>query len=111
MVVFVALLTTLSEIGVTVGSVVTIGGVAAIGVSLAAQNFVRDFLNGFLILAEDQYVVGDFVTINGYTGLVEQLSLRMVQIRDVAGNLVTMPHSSVAGVIAPASSASTRRRT
>jgi moderate conductance mechanosensitive channel len=99
MVVFIALLTTLSQIGVPVGSVVTIGGVAAIGVSLAAQNFVRDFLNGFLVLAEDQYVVGDFVTINGYTGLVEHLTLRMVQVRDGAGNLITIPHSSVTSVL------------
>lgn len=98
-VIFVALLTTLSEIGVPVGSVVTIGGVAAIGISLAAQNFMRDFINGFLVLAEDQYVVGDFVTINGYTGLVEHLSLRMAQIRDGAGNLITIPHSSVTSVV------------
>jgi small-conductance mechanosensitive channel len=78
---------------------VTIGSVTAIGVSLAAQNFVRDFINGFLVLAEDQYVLGDFVTINGYTGLVEQLTLRMVQIRDGAGNLITIPHSSVTNVV------------
>jgi small-conductance mechanosensitive channel len=99
LVIFVALLTTLGEIGVPVGSVVTIGGVAAIGFSLAAQNFVRDFLNGFLVLAEDQYVVGDFITINGFTGLVEQLTLRMVQIRDAAGNLITLPHSAVTSVL------------
>jgi small-conductance mechanosensitive channel len=97
--VFMAVLATLGEIGVPVGSVVTIGGVVAIGVSLAAQNFVRDFVNGFLVLFEDQYIVGDFVSINGYTGLVEQLSLRMAQLRDGAGNLITIPHSSVTSVV------------
>jgi small-conductance mechanosensitive channel len=97
--VFLAVLATLGEVGVPVGSVVTIGGVVAIGVSLAAQNFVRDFVNGFLVLFEDQYIVGDFVSINSYAGLVEQLSLRMVQLRDGAGNLITIPHSSVTSVV------------
>jgi moderate conductance mechanosensitive channel len=97
--VFMAVLATLSEIGIPVGSVITIGGVVAIGVSLAAQNFVRDFVNGFLILFEDQYVIGDFVTINAYSGMVEHLTLRMTQLRDVSGNLVTIPHSSVSSVV------------
>jgi small conductance mechanosensitive channel len=98
-VVFVAALSVLGQIGVPIGSVVTIGGLAAIALSLAAQNFVRDFLNGFLVLLEDQYVVGDYVTINTYSGIVERLTLRMVQIRDAAGDLVTIPHSSVINVV------------
>jgi moderate conductance mechanosensitive channel len=97
--VFVAVLTIFGQIGVPIGSVVTIGGLAAIALSLAAQNFVRDFLNGFLVLYEDQYVVGDFVTINAFSGSVELLTLRMVQIRDAAGALITIPHSSVVNVV------------
>jgi small conductance mechanosensitive channel len=97
--VFLAILATLGQIGLPIGSVVTIGGLVAIAVSFAAQNFVRDFVNGFLVLAEDHYVVGDFVTINGLTGLVELLTLRVVQIRDVGGSLVTIPHSSVTNVV------------
>src|SRR5579884_1378297 len=98
-IVFLAALATLGEVGIPVGSVVTIGGLIAVAISLAAQNFVRDFLNGFLVLFEDQYVMGDYVTINGMTGLVEQLTLRMVQVRDGDGSLVTVPHSSVTNVI------------
>ena len=98
-VVFVAALSALGQVGVPIGSVVTIGGLTAIALSLAAQNFVRDFLNGFLVLLEDQYVVGDYVTINSYSGLVERLTLRMVQIRDAAGDVVTIPHSSVINVV------------
>ncbi|HZO95244.1 MAG TPA: mechanosensitive ion channel family protein [Candidatus Baltobacteraceae bacterium] len=97
--VFLAALATMGEVGIPVGSVVTIGGLIAVAVSLAAQNFVRDFLNGFLVLFEDQYVIGDFVTINGMTGLVEALTLRMVQLRDSEGSLVTVPHSAVTNVI------------
>lgn len=98
-IVFIALLASLGQIGLPVGSVVTVGGVVAIAVTFAAQNFVRDFLNGFLVLFEDQYVVGDYITINGQTGIVEQLNLRMVQLRDNAGNLTTIPHSSVTTAI------------
>ncbi len=98
-IVFIALLSVLGQIGVPIGSVITIGGLTAIALSLAAQNFVRDFLNGFLVLLEDQYVVGDYVTINAFSGIVEQLTLRMVQIRDASGDVVTIPHSSVTNVV------------
>ncbi|MGH7755629.1 MAG: mechanosensitive ion channel family protein [Vulcanimicrobiaceae bacterium] len=97
--VFVAALATLGEIGIPISSVVTIGGLLAIGVTLAAQNFVRDFVNGFLVLFEDQYVVGDYIALAGHSGLVENLSLRMVQIRDGSGDLITIPHNSVTTVV------------
>ncbi|MBC5802258.1 MAG: mechanosensitive ion channel family protein [Candidatus Eremiobacteraeota bacterium] len=96
--VFAGGLTVLGQIGVPVGSIFTIGGLAAIGLSLAAQSFVRDFINGFLVLLEDQYVVGDYVTINAYSGIVEALTLRMVQLRDASGELVTIPHSATTAV-------------
>lgn len=96
---FVAVLVTLGEVGIPVWSVVTFGGLTAIGITLAAQNFVRDFVNGFLVLFEDQYVVGDYITINSQSGIVENLTLRIAQIRDMAGNLVTIPHSTVTSVV------------
>ncbi|HTW85853.1 MAG TPA: mechanosensitive ion channel family protein [Candidatus Sulfotelmatobacter sp.] len=98
LIVFIAALASLSQVGLSIGSVVTIGGIAALGVSLAAQNLVRDIVNGFLVLFEDQYVVGDYVTINAQSGLVEHLTLRIAQIRDAGGNLITIPHSSVTTV-------------
>jgi moderate conductance mechanosensitive channel len=73
--------------------------VAAIAVSLAAQNLIRDVVSGLLVLAEDQFVVGDFVMINGFSGMVERLTLRMVQLRSVAGSLVTISHSASTSVV------------
>lgn len=96
---FVAVLVTLGEVGIPVWSVVTFGGLTAIGITLAAQNFVRDFVNGFLVLFEDQYVVGDYITIDAQSGIVENLTLRIAQLRDMAGNLVTIPHSTVTSVV------------
>lgn len=97
-IVFVAVLSSIGQLGLSLGSVLTIGGVLALGVSLAAQNLVRDFLNGFLVIVEDQFVVGDFVTINGTSGVVEHMTLRIVQVRDSGGNLITIPHSTATGV-------------
>jgi small conductance mechanosensitive channel len=56
-------------------------------------------VSGLLVLAEDQFVVGDFVTINGSSGLVERLTLRMVQLRGLAGSLVTISHSASTSVV------------
>ncbi|MDB5026806.1 MAG: hypothetical protein JWO66_495, partial [Candidatus Eremiobacteraeota bacterium] len=86
---------TLGQLGLPIGSVVTIGSVVALAITFATQNFLRDFVAGLTVLFEDQYAVGDFVTINAHTGLVERLSLRMVQIRDPIGSLVTIPHGIV----------------
>lgn len=97
--IFVALLSTMTQLGIPVGSVVTIGGLAAIAVSLAAQNLIRDVVSGFLVLSEDQFAVGDQVTINGASGLVERMTLRMVQIRDASGSLVTISHSAATSVV------------
>jgi moderate conductance mechanosensitive channel len=97
--IFLAVLATLAQVGIPVGSVVTIGGLVAIGVSLAAQNLLRDIFGGFIVLAEDQFVVGDFVTINSSSGMVERLTLRMVQLRDGSGSLVTISHSAATNVV------------
>lgn len=97
-IVFVAILASIGQLGLSLGSVLTIGGVLALGVSLAAQNLVRDFLNGFLVILEDQFVVGDFVSINGVRGIVEHMTLRIVQVRDSGGSLITIPYSSATDV-------------
>jgi moderate conductance mechanosensitive channel len=96
---FIAALTTLSQLSIPIASVITIGGIAALAFGFAAQTLVRDCLNGLLVLFEDQYVVGDYVMIGDYNGMVEKLTLRIVQVRDSRGNLITIPHSSVTQVV------------
>jgi moderate conductance mechanosensitive channel len=96
---FIAVLLTLSAVNVPIASVVTIGGIAAVAIGFAAQSLVRDCLNGLLVLFEDQYVVGDFVAIGTFNGIVEHLTLRVVQLRDSTGSLITIPHSNVTQVV------------
>jgi small conductance mechanosensitive channel len=88
----------LSVIGLPVGSVLAIGGIVAFAISLGFQNVVRDVVNGFLILMEDQYAVGDVVSIGNDAGLVENMNLRITQLRDAEGRLITIPNSAITHV-------------
>lgn len=89
---------TLQVFGIPIGSVLAGGALVAFGVSLAFQNLIKDLINGCLILWEDQYGLGDTVSISGTTGLVESMNLRVTQIRDVEGRLITIPNSSIVKV-------------
>ena len=77
-----------------------LGGTAVIGVAigLAAQTIVKDMINGMLILVEDQYNVGDWVTIAGVTGTVDSMSLRKTTVRGGDGTLYLVPNSQVTTV-------------
>jgi small conductance mechanosensitive channel len=94
----IAIGTTLSILTVSVASVLTLGAVLAFAISFASQSLIKDFVNGWLILAEDQFAIGDYVTINGTTGSVENLTLRLTQLRTDDGKLVSMPNSSIVAV-------------
>ncbi len=96
---FIAILVTLGQLNIPIASVVTIGGIAALAIGFAAQTLVKDVLNGLLVLMEDQYVVGDYVMIGDYNGIVENLTLRVLQLRDLRGYLITIPHSAVTQVV------------
>ncbi len=88
----------LGVFGLPVGSVLAIGGIIAFAISLGFQNVVRDVVNGFLILMEDQYAVGDVVSIGSDSGLVENMNLRITQLRDSEGRLITIPNSAISQV-------------
>ncbi len=95
---FVGIAAALQTIGVSIASVLTGGAIVAFGVSLAFQNLVKDLINGCLIIWEDQYGLGDVVAISGSTGTVENMNLRITQIRDAEGRLITLPNSSITKV-------------
>ena len=98
-IVFVAVLGGMGALGVTNNTVLTFGGIAALGITFAAQNLLRDLLNGAFVLIEDQYVVGDYVIVDEWSGVVEHMSLRVVQLRDSSGSLITIPHGQVTQVV------------
>ena len=77
-----------------------LGGAAIIGFAFAfgAQNLMRDYFNGLIILIEDQYELNDIVTINDTTGRVERVSLRTTALRDLEGKLHFIPNGEIKSV-------------
>jgi small-conductance mechanosensitive channel len=73
-------------------------GVAGVAIGLAAQTIVKDVLNGILILVEDQYNVGDVVTLAGMTGTVDSMTLRKTTVRGFDGTIYIIPNSQVTNV-------------
>jgi small conductance mechanosensitive channel len=86
-IVVVALLMILKEIGIEIGPILAAAGVVGIAVGFGAQQLVKDVIQGFFILLDDQIRVGDVVQIAGKGGLVENVNLRMITLRDLAGNV------------------------
>ena len=98
-VVFLALLQIMDNVlGLNLGPLVASAGVAGVAIGLAAQTIVKDVLNGILILIEDQYSVGDVVTLAGMTGAVESMTLRKTTVRGFDGTLYIIPNSQVTNV-------------
>jgi small conductance mechanosensitive channel len=88
----------LAALGVNLAPLLASAGVAGIAIGLAAQNIVKDVLNGILILIEDQFDVGDTVRLAGLAGTVEAMTLRKTTVRDVDGTLYIIPNSQITTV-------------
>ena len=85
--------------GVNLSPILAGVGVVGLGISLGAQNLFRDILNGFFIITEDQFNIGDWVEIGSHSGTVEAFSLRTTRIRSIEGQLVFIPNSLVLQVV------------
>jgi small conductance mechanosensitive channel len=72
--------------------------ILSVAIGLAAQTIVKDMINGMLVLIEDQYNVGDVITIAGVTGTVESMSLRKTSVRGFDGTLYLVPNSQITNV-------------
>ncbi|MBE9140229.1 mechanosensitive ion channel family protein [Nodosilinea sp. LEGE 07088] len=94
----IGVLMALGALGLPTGSVVAIGGIFGLAISFGSQSLVKDLVNGFLILAEDQFAIGDVIDTGSAAGLVENLNLRVTQLRSSDGELVTIPNSGITQV-------------
>jgi small conductance mechanosensitive channel len=88
----------LEALGLNVGPLLTSAGVAGVAIGLAAQSLIKDMLNGAMILIEDQFNVGDVVTVAGLTGTVETMTLRKTTVRGGDGTLYVVPNSQITTV-------------
>ena len=76
----------------------TLAGIGGVAVGFGSQSLIKDIINGFFILFEDQYSVGDNIDIDGKSGIVESIGLRLTRIRDFNGDLHTIPNGSITKV-------------
>lgn len=91
----IAALIALSEFEINLGPLIAGAGVVGIALGFGAQAIVRDFLAGIFIIVEDQYGVGDVVDLGDASGVVEEISLRITQLRDVEGTVWYVPNGEV----------------
>jgi len=98
LIVAIAILTALPEFGFNVSPVEAAAAVASLALGFGAQNLVKDLINGFFIVFEDQFVIGDLIQTSGEIGRVEHLTLRRTVIRNISGAIVTIPNGQVAQV-------------
>ncbi|MCC6531712.1 MAG: mechanosensitive ion channel family protein [Burkholderiales bacterium] len=88
----------LAEIGISVAPILGAAGVVGIAVGFGAQSLVKDYFTGFFILLENQIRQGDVVDIAGKSGLVEEVTLRFVRLRDYDGNVHYVPNGLITAV-------------
>jgi small conductance mechanosensitive channel len=91
----VASLMMLQELGVNITPLLTGAGIAGLAVGFGAQNLVRDVISGFFFILEDQVHVGDVVEVNGTSGLVEAVKLRTLVLRDLSGTVHVVPNGEI----------------
>jgi small conductance mechanosensitive channel len=92
---FVATLMVLRELAIDVVPILTGAGIAGLAIGFGAQNLVRDVISGFFLILEDQVRVGDQARINGVGGIVEQINLRTLVLRDGEGGVQVFPNGTI----------------
>ena len=94
-----AVMLVLSELGVSVAPILGAAGVVGLAVGFGAQSLVKDYFSGFFILLENQIRQGDVVKLGEHAGLVEEVTLRYVQLRDYDGHVHFVPNGSITTVV------------
>ncbi|WP_432662031.1 mechanosensitive ion channel family protein [Wukongibacter baidiensis] len=95
---FIAITPILAEVNIDIKGLVAAAGIGGLAIGFGAQNLVRDIITGFFILFEDQFTVGDYIEIDGKTGVVEEMALRITKIRDFSGDLHIIPNGVISKV-------------
>lgn len=92
---FIGTAVVLDNFGLNVSALVASVGIAGVAIGLGTQSLVRDVINGTFILVEDQYSVGDMVTVAGVTGQVVDINPRRTVLRDFDGHVHSIPNSAI----------------
>lgn len=95
----IAAMLVLGEIGVSLAPILGAAGVVGLAVGFGAQSLVKDYFSGFFLLLENQIRQGDVVRLGDHSGLVEELTLRYVRLRDYDGNVHFVPNGEIKTVV------------
>jgi small conductance mechanosensitive channel len=85
----------LGELGISIAPILATAGVAGVAIGFGAQSLIKDYFTGFFLLFEDQVRVGDVVEVAGKGGLVEEITLRYVRLRDMDGHVHYIPNGEI----------------
>jgi small conductance mechanosensitive channel len=85
----------LNEVGLSIGPLLAGAGILGLAVGFGGQYLIRDFFTGFFMIIENQYRIGDVVSLDQTSGLVENISLRMTTLRDLDGTVHYVPHGDI----------------
>lgn len=89
---------TLSELGISIAPILGAAGVVGLAVGFGAQSLIKDYFNGFFLLLENQIRQGDVVEVGGKSGLVEEVTLRYLRLRDFEGSVHYVPNGLITTV-------------
>ncbi|AZO93579.1 mechanosensitive ion channel family protein [Halocella sp. SP3-1] len=95
---FISSIIILSIFNVPVASLLAGAGIIGLAVGFGAQSLVKDIINGFFILFEDQFAVGDYIKVASVDGVVEELGLRTTRLRSFAGEIHIIPNGEISQV-------------
>ncbi len=95
---FIAVVMVLEVVGLNIGALIAGAGVAGMAIGFGAQRLIRDVIAGFFILVEDQYSVGDRITVGAVTGDVLEIGMRVTRLRDEVGKLVILANGDISTV-------------
>ena len=94
-IIFLAAMSILKLLGIDMGPLLASAGIVGLAVGFGAQTLVKDVINGFFILIENQFDVGDVIKVTGVQGTVEAMTLRRTILRDADGTVHTVPNSNI----------------
>lgn len=95
---FIAITAIVKFFGIEITGLIATAGIGGLALGFGAQNLVRDIITGFFILFEEQFGVGHYVEVNGVSGMVEEMALRVTKIRDFNGDLHIVPNGEISRV-------------
>jgi len=95
MLMLIVIMLIMHEVGVPIGPMLAGAGIIGLAVGFGGQYLIRDFITGFFMILENQYRIGDVVSLDQTNGSVENISLRMTTLRDLDGTVHHVPHGDI----------------